>query len=68
MRLVPLPRGVAVTDVGGRALYDRISKELDCEVAVVRWSDRVWIRLSAQAYNAPAEYDHLAHGLARLLR
>lgn len=68
MRLVPLPAGVAATDVGARALYDQIATALDCEVAVVRWSGRVHIRLSAQVYNAPTEYDHLAHGLARLLR
>jgi isopenicillin-N epimerase len=68
MRIVPLPQGVADTDAGARALYAHIATALDSEVAVVRWSGRGYLRLSAQVYNAPTEYDRLAHGLASLLR
>ena len=67
MRCVPLPRGVATTESAKRALWRRISDELQCEVAVTSWSGRGAIRISAHAYNAPAEYDRLAVGLRALL-
>lgn len=67
MRCIPLPAGVAVTEGGKRALWRRISDELRCEVAVTAWSGRSALRISAQAYNAPVEYDRLATGLRTLL-
>jgi isopenicillin-N epimerase len=67
LRTRPIDTGVGTADVAARALYERIAAELAAEVAVVRWSGRSWIRLSAQAYNTPAEYERLAHGLPRLL-
>lgn len=63
MRLVPLPPGVATNEQEAAGLYARIADRLDAEVAVISWSGRGWIRLSAQAYNAPTEYDRLARGL-----
>ncbi|WP_020575675.1 aminotransferase class V-fold PLP-dependent enzyme [Actinopolymorpha alba] len=68
MRLVALPRGVADTGEAATALYERISRDLHVEVAVTSWAGRGWLRLSAQAYNAPAEYERFAHGIAGLLR
>ncbi len=68
MRLVPLPRGTAETEAGATALYERISMDLRAEVAVVHWSGRGYLRLSAQAYNRPSEYDQLGARLADLLR
>ena len=67
MRIVPLPSGIATTERGAAALYERISADLRTEVAVVRWSGRAGLRLSAQAYNQPAEYERLAVGLPALL-
>lgn len=67
MRCIPLPSGVADTETGKRALWRRISEELRCEVAVTTWSGRSAIRVSAHAYNAPAEYERLAIGLRALL-
>ncbi|MEQ7005081.1 aminotransferase class V-fold PLP-dependent enzyme [Actinopolymorpha sp. B17G11] len=68
MRLVPLPRGVAATEEQAARLYASIADKIGAEVAVVSWSGRGWIRLSAQVYNAPAEYDRLAVGLSDLIR
>ena len=45
----------------------RIAEALGCEVAVTVWNARGFIRLSAQIYNRPADYDRLAEGLPRLL-
>jgi isopenicillin-N epimerase len=66
MRVIPLPVG------GGQAaavrLRDRIAEELRVEVAVTVWRDRLLLRLCAQVYNQPHEYERLAEGLPSLLR
>lgn len=67
MRCVPLPPGVASTEAGKRALWQRISDGLGCEVAVSSWSGRGALRISAHAYNAPAEYERLATGVRDLI-
>ncbi|MGE5829617.1 MAG: aminotransferase class V-fold PLP-dependent enzyme [Micromonosporaceae bacterium] len=67
MRLIPLPAGVAEDHDQATALRERITKELGCEVLLHAWRGRGILRLSAQAYNTPAEYDRLADGLPSLL-
>ncbi len=67
MSLVALPEGTPDTMDGTRALSARIAEELGAEVAAFPWRDHSYIRLSAQAYNAPAEYEALAAGLPKLL-
>jgi isopenicillin-N epimerase len=67
LRIVPLPGGMVSTEDEARALSARIGEELLCEVAVTIWRSRGFLRLSAQAYNAPAEYERLGAGLATLL-
>jgi isopenicillin-N epimerase len=68
MTLVALPDGVVTTVDEGRELSRRAFEELRIEVAAFPWRDRGFLRLSAQAYNAPIEYDRLAEGLSGLLR
>jgi isopenicillin-N epimerase len=68
MRCVPLPAGVATTPEASRALWHTISDRLGCEVGVTSWQGRGLLRLSAHAYNAPADYARLARGLRELLR
>ncbi len=66
MRLVPLPvEGDMATAI---RLRERISDELRAEVAVYAWHGRLLLRLSAQVYNRPEEYERLAGGLPKLLR
>jgi isopenicillin-N epimerase len=67
MTLVILPEGTAETVDSAKAFSARIADELGAEVAVSPWRDRGYIRLSAQAYNAPAEYEALASGLRKLM-
>jgi isopenicillin-N epimerase len=67
MTLVPLPGGLVSTEEEARALQARIGDELRCEVAVTVWRNRGFLRLSAQAYNAPAEYERLGVGVKSLL-
>ncbi|MEZ0114619.1 isopenicillin-N epimerase [Catenulispora sp. EB89] len=63
MRLVPLP----VAEDDPRDLQGEISDRLGVEVAVPKWNGRHLLRISANIYNAPAEYDRLAAGIRSVL-
>lgn len=67
MRIVPLPPGTATTVEAAKALRDRIADRIATEVAVTAWGDRGWLRLCAQVYNDPQEYERLAVRLPPLL-
>jgi isopenicillin-N epimerase len=67
LRLVPLPPGAAADHPAATALRRRIADELATEVKVSSWHGRGLLRLSAQVYNRPAEYERLAAGLPDLL-
>jgi isopenicillin-N epimerase len=66
MRLVDLPSGVVTTPELGEAFKVRVSRELKAEVALGGYADRVFLRLSAHAYNSPADYEALAARLPTL--
>ncbi len=67
MQLVPLPDGIAATRDSAAALQDRIGEESAVEVAITCWDGRGFVRLSAHAYNAPADYRRLAADLPSLI-
>lgn len=69
MRLLPLALGDAVRydQAWAEAFRDRIRTELSTWVNVFGWNGRGYLRISAQLYNEPAEYERLAIGLRRLL-
>jgi isopenicillin-N epimerase len=67
MQVVPLPAGVATDDAAAAALQARIAEHAAAEVAVTTWAGRGFLRLSAHAYNAPADYRRLAADLPALL-
>jgi isopenicillin-N epimerase len=67
MALVSLPDGVADTLEEAAALGTALYEKERIEVPFVAWNGRGHLRLSAQAYNAPADYDRLAEALPRLL-
>jgi isopenicillin-N epimerase len=67
MQLVPLPEGVADTPATAGALQDRIGEQAAVEVAISSFDGRGYVRLSAHAYNAPADYRRLATDLPGLL-
>jgi isopenicillin-N epimerase len=67
MRVVPLPAGMASTQTEARALRQHIADKLATETAVNAWGGRGWLRLSAQVYNRPEEYESLAERLPPLL-
>jgi isopenicillin-N epimerase len=65
MRLVELPSSVDLS--GGDALKMRISRELKAEITFTGFEERKFIRLSAHAYNSPADYQKLSEGLRTVL-
>ncbi|GAB2624488.1 aminotransferase class V [Paractinoplanes abujensis] len=67
MRIVPLPAGLATTPPEAQALRQHISDKLAVETAVNAWGGRGLLRLSAQVYNRPDEYDRFAERLPQLL-
>lgn len=67
MRVIPLPSGLASTAPEAIALRLAISDKLAAETAVNAWGGRGLLRLSAQVYNRPEEYDRLAERLPQLL-
>jgi isopenicillin-N epimerase len=63
MSAVELPRGTVTSQAEGLALQGRLFDEHRIEVPVTTWDGRVFIRLSAHAYNAPEDYERLAAAL-----
>ena len=59
--------GLATTPTEAQALRQHIADKLAAETAVNAWGGRGWLRLSAQVYNRPDEYDRLAERLPPLL-
>ncbi|WP_433057415.1 aminotransferase class V-fold PLP-dependent enzyme [Dactylosporangium sp. CS-033363] len=67
MTLIPLRPGLADDPSAAAALRRRISDELSAEVGMAAWRGRGYLRLSAQIYNRPEDYQRLAAGLPKLL-
>ncbi|GAA0801037.1 aminotransferase class V-fold PLP-dependent enzyme [Spirilliplanes yamanashiensis] len=67
MRLLPLPSGMCTTFPEAEALRLHIADKLATEAKIEAWGGRGWLRLSAQVYNRPEEYDRLAERLPALL-
>jgi isopenicillin-N epimerase len=63
MAIVALPDGYGATREEALAIQARLYDVDRIEVPVASWNDRGYVRLSAQAYNAPTEYDRLASAL-----
>lgn len=67
MRPLPLPEGIATNRLDADALMRRIADELLVETVISPWNGVGLLRLSAQLYNCPGDYEKLADGLPRLL-
>jgi isopenicillin-N epimerase len=67
MQLVPLPEGLVTSREQAAALQDRIGEESAVEVAITFFDGRGFVRVCANAYNAPADYQRLAAELPALL-
>ncbi|WP_246001844.1 aminotransferase class V-fold PLP-dependent enzyme [Allorhizocola rhizosphaerae] len=67
MRIIPLPDRLIPDHQAAMLIRRRIADELATEVAINLWRDRAWLRVSAQIYNSPDEYDRLADRLPAFL-
>jgi isopenicillin-N epimerase len=66
MRLIPLP--ARLDEAAARELHQRLATEHRIEVALTAWPGGRGLRVSAQVYNQPADYDRLADAVATLTR
>ncbi|MFJ9606676.1 aminotransferase class V-fold PLP-dependent enzyme [Kitasatospora sp. NPDC101176] len=68
MRAVRLPAGRCETEQEAKALMAEVWRRLATRIAVRPWAGGGVLRVSAQLYNRPGEYERLAEGLAGLLK
>jgi len=67
MAIVALPEGVGSSKEEAQAIQAALYEAERIEVPFGTWYDHCYVRLSAQAYNAPAEYERLAGVLPAML-
>ncbi|KAJ9521145.1 hypothetical protein QJQ45_022843 [Haematococcus lacustris] len=67
VRLPPLPAYPAASTSSAGELHDMLRQQHGIEVPVVRWEGSLWVRLSAQIYNTPHDYQRLVDVLKPLL-
>lgn len=66
MRLVELPLPATFTNEDAEAIKLRASAEIQAEITLTGFDDRVFLRLSAHAYNSARDYEQLAERLPTL--
>lgn len=67
MRLVELPFAGVPSPEAGESFKSKVSRDLKAEITLTAFDTRVFIRLSAHAYNTPHNYQQLADRLPSLL-
>jgi isopenicillin-N epimerase len=67
MRLIPLAED-QWDEPAARELHRRLAAEHKIELAFARWPAGLGLRICAQIYNRPADYDRLAAAVATLAR
>ena len=68
MAAVRLPNGTGGTRSDGRDLSTRLTEQHGISCAVLALEGGLWVRVSAQVYNEPADYERLAAVGATLCR
>ena len=67
LRLVELPFDGIPSPGVGEALKTKVSRDLKAEITLTAFDNRVFIRLSAHAYNSLHDYELLASRLPTVL-
>jgi isopenicillin-N epimerase len=67
MRLVEIPFSAQRSSEAGEAFKIRVSRELKAEITLTGFDERIFVRLSAHAYNSLRDYELLASRLPTLL-
>ncbi|GMU66438.1 MAG: cysteine desulfurase [Acidobacteriota bacterium] len=68
MATIRLPEALGSTREQAVALRDRLLFEHAIEVHLGAWKERLQLRISAQIYNEPADYERLADAVEREIR
>jgi isopenicillin-N epimerase len=66
MATVPLPPRWPVSIERAKRLHDQLWDEHRIELPVLAHNERLWVRISCQAYNESADYEHLAQAVRAL--
>ena len=64
---IPIPSDINEHDPIAIKLHDRLRDEFHCELPVIFFDGKVYIRISAQIYNEFSEYEHLAKSVLTIL-
>ena len=67
MAMIRLPERFGATVDDAVALRDRLLYEHAIEIHLAAWKGRLQLRISAQIYNEPADYDRLGDAVDREL-
>lgn len=60
---LPVPAELPATDAAAMALHDALFDDYNIEVPVMPLNGRLWVRVSAQIFNEPADYEKLARAM-----
>ncbi len=66
MVTVPLPPRWPVRSEQAKFLHDRLWNDCRIELPVLEHNDRLWVRISTQAYNERSDYERLAQAVLAL--
>ncbi|HEY6171798.1 MAG TPA: aminotransferase, partial [Candidatus Kapabacteria bacterium] len=64
---IAIPGNLSITDTKATTLHDTLRDIYHCELPVIFFGDKVYIRISAQIYNEMPEYEHLTTSLQTIL-
>ena len=66
MATLELPEGIRSKHHSDVELHDLLLREHSIEVPIMDWGGKLWLRISAQAYNRPDDYRRLADVIASM--
>ncbi|MEE2718976.1 MAG: aminotransferase, partial [Planctomycetota bacterium] len=59
MATLELPNSIRDRHDSEKSLHDLLLREHSIEVPIMEWDGKLWLRISAQAYNTPDDYRRL---------
>ncbi len=65
---IPIPSNITEHDPIAVKLHDRLRDEFRCELPVIFFEGKVYIRISAQIYNEMSDYTHFAKSMLTIFK
>ena len=66
MATLELPKSIRDRHDSEKSLHDLLLREHSVEVPIMEWDGKLWLRISAQAYNTPDDYRRLDEVIASM--